>query len=117
MLKSIIFSTFVLMAISGCLPSGLQLPSEQFESEPVLENNCQTHYLNHPGYDKTILAKGVHENGELDYELRINSKTRNVDLVPVRIEKNGEWTYVFVLGIYRCEGLEELIEEFSLMEP
>jgi hypothetical protein len=150
MLKKMIYSIIVLVVISGCLPNVSQLPSEQFESEPVsletfplkelefydklnnnrvytaddseiiqwnsiLANNCQTHYPNHPGYDKTILAKGIYENGELNYELRINSKARNVDLVPVRVEKSGRWTNTFVLGIYRCEGLEELIRQFSLM--
>lgn len=142
----------ILMIISGCLPDASQLPSKQFESEPVsletfpltelefynktsgnrvyvaenseslqwnsiLENNCKTHYPNHPGYDKTILAKGTYENGELNYELHINTKVRSVDLYPVRIEKDDEWTNVFVLGVYRCEGLAELIEQFSLMEP
>ncbi len=91
--------------------------SEAVQWNSILENNCQTHYPNHPGYDKTLLARGIHENGELNYELRINSKARSVDLAPVRIEKNGEWTNIYVLGVYRCEGLDELIEQFSLMVP
>lgn len=91
--------------------------SEIIQWNSILENNCQTHYLNHPGYDKTIVAKGIHENGELNYEVRINSKTKNVDLAPIRVEEKDDRTYTYVLGLYRCKGLNELIEDFSLMKP
>ena len=82
----------------------------------ILSNNCEPHRPNHPSYENTYIVIITSEEGASIYNyLRIDSDNNNdIDLVPFKVNEQAK--SIYELGIYRCEGLKELVEEIISQE-
>jgi len=74
---------------------------------------CTPHKPNHPKYDEVYLAVISHAEGEYTYQLRVDSDDdNNIDLVPFETGEAFGNVARFEKGIYRCEGLQNFINDF-----